>query len=162
MADNWCFCDEFCKLPQKHSGKFGESLYKSSKQGALNVVSKLIKAGFSPMMIGIVVFSMLVIGVVEWSHVAVRVAAAERLPRVVALPSRMAQRAARSTPVPQRRWFRLTQLVWDKASPITNLNPILKPSKPLRSKCRKTSPKRDEAIEGAQKPAPPLNKARHF
>lgn len=71
MADNWCFCDEFCKLPQKKSGKFGESLYKSSKQGTLNTVSKLVTTGFPSMMIGIVVFSMLVIGVVEWSRAAV-------------------------------------------------------------------------------------------
>ena len=73
MADNWCFCDEFCKLPQKNSRKLGESLYKLSKQGILKTVSKLIKAGFPPMMIGIVVFSMLVIGVVEWSRAAVPV-----------------------------------------------------------------------------------------
>lgn len=71
MADNWCFCDEFCKLPQKKSGKFGESLYKLSKQGILKTVSRLVKTGFPPMMIGIVVFSMLVIGVVERSRAAV-------------------------------------------------------------------------------------------
>ena len=149
MASNWYFCDEFCKLPQKHSGKFGESLYKSSKQGALNAVSKPIKAGFSPMMIGIVVFSMLVIGVVEWSHMAVRVAAAERPPRVVVPPPRMSQRPVRSSPMPQRRLFRLTQLVRAKASQATrakasqatNLKPRLKPSKPQRSKCRNPRPK---------------------
>ena len=73
MADNWCFCDEFCKLPQKISVKFWESLYKLSKQGTLNTVSKLIATGFSSMMIGIVVFSMLVIGAVEWSRAAVPV-----------------------------------------------------------------------------------------
>jgi hypothetical protein len=71
LADNWCFCDEFCKLPQKNSVKFWESLYKLSKQGTLNTVSKLIATGFSSMMIGIVVFSMLVIGAVEWSRAAV-------------------------------------------------------------------------------------------
>jgi hypothetical protein len=70
LANNWCFCDEFCKLPQKKSGKFGESLCKSSKQGTLKTVSKLVKTGFPHMMIGIVVFSMLVIGVVERSRAA--------------------------------------------------------------------------------------------
>lgn len=73
MVDNWCFCDEFCKLPQKTSGNFWESLYKLSKQGTFNKVSKLIKTGFSSMLTGIVVFSMLVIGVVEWGRAAVPV-----------------------------------------------------------------------------------------
>jgi hypothetical protein len=71
LVDKWSFCDEFCKLPQKNSGKFWESLYKSSKQGTLNTGRKLVTTGFPSMMIGIVVFSMLVIGVVEWSRAAV-------------------------------------------------------------------------------------------
>lgn len=73
MAGNWCFCDEFCKLPQKTSGKFWESLYKLSKKGILKAVSKRITTGFSSMVTGIVVFSTLVIGVVEWSPAAVPV-----------------------------------------------------------------------------------------
>ena len=73
MAGNWCFCDEFCKLPQKTSGKFWESLYKLSKKGILKAVGKRITTGFSSMMTGIVVFSTLVIGVVEWSPAAVPV-----------------------------------------------------------------------------------------
>jgi hypothetical protein len=73
LAGNWCFCDEFCKLPQKNALKFWESLYKLSKQGTFITVSKVITTGFSSMMTGIVVFSMLVIGVVEWSRAAVPV-----------------------------------------------------------------------------------------